>query len=89
MPVCVTNPRLFVLDEATQGLAPIGRDEIWKTLAVLKDEGLAQIVIDKHLAPLLRLAERHYIIERGRIVWEGDSRSSSENARIKVTYLGV
>jgi branched-chain amino acid transport system ATP-binding protein len=85
----MTNPRLLVLDEATEGLAPIVRDEIWRTLAVLKDEGLAQIVIDKHLAPLLKLAHRHYIIERGRIVWEGDSRSLSEDAQIKGTYLGV
>jgi branched-chain amino acid transport system ATP-binding protein len=69
----MTNPKLLVLDEATEGLAPLIRQEIWNCLRTLKAEGLSMIVIDKNLQPLLPLAERHYVIEKGRIAWTGDS----------------
>ena len=69
----MTNPRLLILDEATEGLAPLVRAEIWKCLATLKREGLTLIVIDKNIGPLARLADRHYIVEKGRIAWHGDS----------------
>jgi branched-chain amino acid transport system ATP-binding protein len=67
----MTNPKLLVLDEATEGLAPLVRAEIWSVLARLKAEGLATLVIDKNIAALLRLADRLAIIEKGRIVWRG------------------
>ncbi len=67
----MTNPRVLILDEATEGLAPTIRAEIWRCLAALKAEGLAILVIDKDLAALGRLADRHHVIEKGRIVWAG------------------
>lgn len=85
----MTNPRLLVLDEATEGLAPVIRDEIWRTLQILKSEGLAQIVIDKNVRNLLALADRHYMIEKGRIAWEGDSPSLERQPDIVRQYLGV
>jgi branched-chain amino acid transport system ATP-binding protein len=85
----MTNPRLLVLDEATEGLAPVIREEIWRTLAKLKDEGLAQIVIDKNVRQLLGLADRHYVIEKGRIVWQGDSEALRGQPEIVHQYLGV
>ena len=69
----MTNPRLLILDEATEGLAPLIRAEIWRCLARLKDEGLAILVIDKNVEALTRIADRHYLIERGRVVWSGTS----------------
>src|SRR5207302_7844893 len=69
----MTNPRLLILDEATEGLAPLVRNEIWQCLARLRALGLAILIIDRNLAALTRLADRHYIIEKGRIVWQGDS----------------
>jgi branched-chain amino acid transport system ATP-binding protein len=65
----MTNPKLLVLDEATEGLAPLIRQEIWDCLARLKDQGQSMIVIDKNLKPLLKLAERHYVFEKGQIVF--------------------
>ena len=69
----MTNPRLLILDEATEGLAPLVRAEIWAVLAKLKAEGQAILLIDKNLAAVLRLADRHVVIERGRAVWTGTS----------------
>jgi len=69
----MTNPKLLILDEATEGLAPLIRAEIWATLARLRDEGQSIVVIDKHLEALLPLANRHVVIEKGRIVWTGTS----------------
>src|SRR4029453_13964470 len=69
----MTNPQLLILDEAAEGLAPLVRAEIWNCLAALKREGLTLIVIDKNIGPLTRLADRHYIVEKGRIAWQGDS----------------
>ncbi|MFT7723061.1 MAG: ABC transporter ATP-binding protein [Roseateles sp.] len=85
----MTNPRLVVLDEATEGLAPIIRDEIWRTLRRLKGEGLALIVIDKNVGRLLDLADRHYMIEKGRIVWSGDSANLRAQPTLVHQYLGV
>ena len=85
----MTNPRLLVLDEATEGLAPVVREEIWRTLAELKREGLAQIVIDKNVSRLLPLADRHYVLEKGRVVWQGDSQRLRGQPEIVQQYLGV
>jgi len=85
----MTNPQLLVLDEATEGLAPVIRDEIWRTLAELKREGLAQIVIDKNVGRLLHLADRHVVIEKGRVVWQGDSAALRAQPQIVQQYLGV
>jgi branched-chain amino acid transport system ATP-binding protein len=85
----MTNPRLLVLDEATEGLAPVIREEIWRTLDELKREGLAQIVIDKNIGHLLLLADRHHVIEKGRIVWQGDSEALRAQPEVVHRYLGV
>jgi branched-chain amino acid transport system ATP-binding protein len=85
----MTNPKLLVLDEATEGLAPVIREEIWRTLAQLKAEGLSQIVIDKNVSHLLRLADRHYVIEKGRVVWQGDSAALRGQPGIVHQYLGA
>jgi len=85
----MTNPRLLLLDEATEGLAPRIRAEIWRVLATLKAAGQAILVVDKNIAPLLRLAERHYILERGRTVWSGTSADLAAAADLQHRYLGV
>jgi branched-chain amino acid transport system ATP-binding protein len=85
----MTNPSLMVLDEATEGLAPLIRAEIWQALAGLKAEGLSMMVIDKNLKPLLELADRHFVIEKGAIVWSGDSQGLRANSTIVHEYLGV
>lgn len=85
----MTNPRLLVLDEATEGLAPLIRAEIWQALGHLKSEGLAQIVIDKNVGSLLGLADRHYVIEKGCVVWSGDSDELRAEPHIVHQYLGV
>ncbi len=85
----MTNPRLLVLDEATEGLAPLIRLEIWQTLGKLKREGLAQIVIDKNVGQLLQLADRHVVIEKGRVVWQGSSDALRDQPDIVHQYLGV
>jgi branched-chain amino acid transport system ATP-binding protein len=69
----MTNPKLLILDEATEGLAPLLRLDIWKCLARLKDEGQAILIVDKHLSALVKLADRHTIIEKGHVVWSGTS----------------
>jgi branched-chain amino acid transport system ATP-binding protein len=68
-----TNPELLILDEATEGLAPLVRAEIWAALRQLKARGQSILVIDKHLAALATLADHHYVIEKGEVVWSGDS----------------
>jgi branched-chain amino acid transport system ATP-binding protein len=83
------NPRLLLLDEATEGLAPLIRREIWSALATLKDKGLAILVIDKNLDALMEIAQRHYIMEKGRIVWAGTTRELRNDRNIQVRYLGV
>lgn len=85
----MTNPRLLILDEATEGLAPLVRAEIWKCLARLKSEGLSLIVIDKNIEPLLRLADRHCIVEKGRVVWSGTSDALRQQPRLLQEYVGI
>jgi branched-chain amino acid transport system ATP-binding protein len=85
----MTNPRLLVLDEATEGLAPVIRNEIWRALAQLKSDGLSQIVIDKNVKALLGLADRHFVIEKGCVVWQGASADLKGQPEIVHQYLGV
>jgi branched-chain amino acid transport system ATP-binding protein len=85
----MTNPRLLVLDEATEGLAPVIRVEIWRALAALKHEGMSQIVIDKNIGALLDLADRHVVIEKGRVVWQGSSDELRGQPQIVHKYMGV
>src|SRR5689334_4352477 len=85
----LTNPRLLILDEATEGLAPIIRDEIWRCLARLKETGLSILVIDKNVGALLGVADRHFLIERGRVVWKGTSQELASAPDVQHRYLGV
>jgi len=85
----MTNPQLLVLDEATEGLAPIIRAEIWAALAALKAEGLSQIVIDKNVGALLKFADRHFVLEKGKVVWQGSSHALRDDPAIVQQYLGV
>jgi branched-chain amino acid transport system ATP-binding protein len=85
----MTNPRLLILDEATEGLAPLIRAEIWRCLARLKELGLAILVIDKNVSTLTRIADRHFLIERGRVVWSGASRELAAAPDVQRRYLGV
>ena len=85
----MTNPRLLILDEATEGLAPLIRQEIWRCLARLKDSGLAILVIDKNVGALMKVADRHFLIERGRVVWSGDSAALEAVPDVQHRYLGV
>jgi branched-chain amino acid transport system ATP-binding protein len=85
----MTNPQLLLLDEATEGLAPLVRHEIWRCLARLKHTGLAILVIDKNVSALMRVADRHFLIERGRVVWTGDSAALAAAPDVQHRYLGV
>jgi branched-chain amino acid transport system ATP-binding protein len=85
----MTNPRLLILDEATEGLAPLIRLEIWDCLARLKAEGLAILVIDKNVDALTRIADRHYVIERGKVAWTGTSAELAAAPELQHRYLGV
>jgi branched-chain amino acid transport system ATP-binding protein len=85
----MTNPRLLILDEATEGLAPLIRAEIWRCLARLKQLGLAILVIDKNVDTLTRVADRHFLIERGRVVWSGASAALAGAPDVQHRYLGV
>ena len=85
----MTNPDLLVLDEATEGLAPLIRQQIWNKLEALKQTGLAMIVIDKEIDALLRFADRHYIVEKGEIVWSGDSDALESDKQAQDAYLSV
>jgi branched-chain amino acid transport system ATP-binding protein len=85
----MTNPRLLILDEATEGLAPLVRAEIWKCLATLKREGLTLLVIDKNIGALARLADYHYIVEKGRIAWHGDSDALLADPALLHELVGV
>ena len=84
-----TNPRLLILDEATEGLAPVIREEIWRCLAALKAAGQTILVVDKYVHRLMDLADRHLILERGRLVWEGDSTALNADRRLWERYLAV
>jgi branched-chain amino acid transport system ATP-binding protein len=85
----MTNPRLLILDEATEGLAPLVRQEIWRGLTILKGKGLTILVIDKNLESLMAIAERHYIMEKGRVVWSGSTAELRDNRALQERYLGV
>ena len=85
----MTNPRLLILDEATEGLAPLIRQEIWRCLARLKGTGLSVLVIDKNVGALMKVADKHFLIERGRVVWTGSSATLAAAEDIQHRYLGV
>src|SRR5690606_32891505 len=85
----MTNPHLLVLDEATEGLAPLIREEIWRCLATLRTQGQTILVIDKYVQRLVRLADRHTIIERGQVVWQGDSQQLGADPGLWQRYIGV
>jgi branched-chain amino acid transport system ATP-binding protein len=85
----MTNPHLLILDEATEGLAPLVREDIWQCLHTLAAQGQAILVIDKYVTRLIALAHRHTIIERGRVVWSGTSAALDADHGIWHRYLGV
>ena len=85
----MTNPRLLILDEATEGLAPLIRQEIYRSIERLKAEGLAILVIDKDVRALTRVADRHYVLEKGRVVWSGNSAELAADRNLQHRYLGV
>ncbi len=85
----MTNPKLLILDEATEGLAPLIRSDIYRSIAALKAEGLSILVIDKDVRALTRVADRHYVLEKGRVVWSGTSAELAAQEDIQHRYLGV
>jgi len=85
----MTNPRMLILDEATEGLAPLVRVEIYRAIEGLKASGLAILIIDKDLRALTRIADRHYVLEKGRVVWSGVSAELAANRELQHRYLGV
>jgi branched-chain amino acid transport system ATP-binding protein len=85
----MTNPRLLILDEATEGLAPLIREEIWNCLTMLKGRGQSILVIDKNVGHLTRICDRHFIIERGRTVWSGGSEQLMAEPDLQHRYLGI
>ncbi len=85
----MTNPKLLILDEATEGLAPKIRTEIWHALQRIKDTGQAVLVIDKNIRALSRIAHRHYILEKGRVVWSGTSAELTRRDDLRHRFLGI
>jgi branched-chain amino acid transport system ATP-binding protein len=85
----VTNPRLLILDEATEGLAPLVREEIWRSLAQLRAAGQSILVIDKYLQRLIRLADHHVVLEKGQVVWSGSSAALAADPALWERYLGL
>jgi branched-chain amino acid transport system ATP-binding protein len=85
----MTNPQLLIFDEATEGLAPLIRAEIWQCIETLKRDGYAILIIDKNISALKKLAQRHFIIEKGRIVWSGTSAELTATPDIERRYCGV
>ena len=85
----MTNPRLLILDEATEGLAPLIREEIWQCLTRLKQAGQSILVIDKNVGALTRIADRHYVIERGKVMWKGTSAELAAAPEVQHRYLGI
>jgi branched-chain amino acid transport system ATP-binding protein len=83
------NPRLLILDEATEGLAPLIRQEIWRRLEELKQSGLTILLIDKNFGEFAHIADQHFIVEKGRVVWQGDSTTLTSDAELKARYLGI
>lgn len=85
----MTNPKLLILDEATEGLAPLVRRKIWCALSEIRGTGVSILVVDKNLADLMRLADRHYVIQRGTVVWSGTSAELEADRDARETYLGL
>ena len=85
----MTNPKLLLLDEATEGLAPLVRNEIWRCLNKLKKEGISMLVVDKNIKDLARVADMHYVIEKGQIVWQGNSTELLNHKDYLGNKLGV
>ena len=85
----MTNPRLLILDEATEGLAPLIRAEIYRSIEQLKAVGLSILVIDKDVKALIRVADQHYMLEKGRVVWSGTSAELAASEDVQHRYLGV
>jgi branched-chain amino acid transport system ATP-binding protein len=85
----MTNPKLLILDEATEGLAPLIRNEIWASLKRLKADGQAILLVDKHIDALLKLADRHVVIEKGNVVWSGSSAALASDPTVRQRYLQV
>lgn len=85
----MTNSKLLILDDATEGLAPLVCAEIWNCLEQLKETGQAILIVDRNLAALMRIADRHYIMEKGRFVWSGDSAALGAEPELRQRYLGV
>ena len=85
----MTNPHLLILDEATEGLAPLIREEIWQCLTRLKQAGQSILVIDKNVGALTRIADRHYVIERGKVMWKGTSAELAAAPDVQHRYLGI
>ncbi|MYB35626.1 MAG: ABC transporter ATP-binding protein [Gammaproteobacteria bacterium] len=83
------NPLLLILDEATEGLAPLVRQEIWQCLNRLKESGMTILLIDKNIEELNRIADYHYIIEKGRVAWDGTPGTLQDNPELKTRYLGI
>ena len=85
----MTNPKLLILDEATEGLAPLVRAEIWRVLEHLKSAGQSILIVDKNIAQLTAFADRHYILEKGQIAWSGNSAELAADSALQLRYLGV
>lgn len=85
----MTNPELLILDEATEGLSPLVRQEIWSALALLRTQGMAILVIDKNIRPILKLSDYHYIIEKGKVAWSGTSDSLESDPALRTRYLSA
>jgi len=85
----MTNPKLLILDEATEGLAPLAREEIWAALTRLKQEGQAILLIDKNLDAMMKIANRHLVLEKGKVVWSGTSGALAAEANVRERYLAV
>lgn len=85
----MTNPSLLILDEATEGLAPVIREEIWARLKVLKEQGLAMLIIDKEIDALMEFADYHYVIEKGEVAWSGGNDDLAANAGVRDRFLGL
>ena len=85
----MTNPDLLILDDATEGLAPLVREDIWRSITELKNHGLSILLVDKNLSDLLKIADRHYVVEKGNVVWSGNSESLQNETWVRDQYLGV
>ena len=83
------NPQMLILDEATEGLAPLVRQEIWNRLVEIKQLGITILLIDKNIDEFIDISDFHYVIEKGQQVWAGSSRELVDNADLKARYLGI